>query len=334
MLQEMEKLHKVFFVRLKVPCSRRTWIWAPTVRRPHRQTPMINQNVSISPNGSQNELHASTMEDKLLPTSLCMSIYTHPNEDRSPTRRPPRRAETLPVRFVGRDHDDIIEPVPRFRRRQSRLVDEYPTKPALRRQGSSYQERLVDDRRDEPSYEHYSRRQRRGGRDVPSEPRHGHRKRRRRRGSVSDSNTDSDYSETEDPIGEPGDDDETGSELQRLHLQRLEDIPIRRPQRWVDYDSEDESESDVGHDAYDFSLPRYSKAFLNQESTLAGSEPSLKTETESESQFTITNSKVGTTEYIYRSRYVGEGSIGGIHNAQLYAVHDTKKTRAPLFRWV
>lgn len=39
---------------------------------PHRQTPMINQNVSISPDGSQNELHASTIEDKLLPTSVCL----------------------------------------------------------------------------------------------------------------------------------------------------------------------------------------------------------------------------------------------------------------------
>jgi hypothetical protein len=260
-----------------------------------------------------------------------MSIYTHPNEDRSPTRRPPRRAETLPVRFVGRDHDDIIEPVPRFRRRQSRLVDEYPIIPALRRQGSSFQERLVDDRRDEPSYEHYSRRQRRGGRDVPSEPRHGHRKRRRRRGSVSDSKTDSEDSKTEDLIGEPGEDDEP--EI-IVHLQRPAHIPIRRSQRRSDYDSEDENESDVGYDAYDFSLPRYSKSFLNQESTLAGSEPSLKTETESESHFTIANSKVGTTEYIYRSRYVGEGSIGGSHNAQLNAVHDTKKIRAPLFRWM
>lgn len=103
------------------------------------------------------------------------------------------------------------------------------------------------------------------------------------------------------------------------------------------YDSYDESEDewDVNQEAYTFSLPRRSRSPFRQDSTLAGSaEPSIQTETNSELHVSVDGPKLGTELHVYRSKYTGEGSVGGLQSAQLNVIHDQKKGPSPLFRWV
>lgn len=103
------------------------------------------------------------------------------------------------------------------------------------------------------------------------------------------------------------------------------------------YDSYDASEDEwnVNHEAYTFTLPRRSRSPFSQDSTLAGSaEPSIQTETNSELHVGVDGPKLGTKLHVYRSKYTGEGSVGGSQSAQLNVIHDQKKGPSPLFRWV
>jgi hypothetical protein len=44
--------------------------------------------------------------------------------------------------------------------------------------------------------------------------------------------------------------------------------------------------------------------------------------------------KASTEFPVYQSQYTGEGSLDGLHGASLTVVHDPKRQRQPLFRWL
>lgn len=100
-------------------------------------------------------------------------------------------------------------------------------------------------------------------------------------------------------------------------------------------ESEDEWDWDVKQEAYAFSLPRRSRSPFSPDSTLEGSaEPSIKTETNSELHVGVDGPKLGTTLHVHRSKYTGEGSVGGSQSAELKVIHDQKKGQSPLYRWM
>ena len=248
-----------------------------------------------------------------------------------PRHGPPRRAETLPVRFAGigsterivrrqrepsieRERDVIIEPISR---RQSSLRGEIHRTRAVP---------IETDRHLSPPAPRRPRRQR-------SRQRRRQRKKRDRddpyasRNDISESEVD--FRKYDSDSSESGDSSDVSNQYffgrRRHHLpQQI----IRDGYSSSGNDSEEES--DVNRDAYAFSLPRYSRSPLSQGSTLMGSDPSIN----SESHVAANGLKLGMAHYVYRSKYTGEGSIGGSQSAQLTVIHDPKRGRPPLFRWM
>jgi hypothetical protein len=236
---------------------------------------------------------------------------------------PLRRAETFPVRFadVGRDDRELREAS------FDRLATETSPEPTLQRQSSSFRETqkrqpAVDVRdfdRSEPWNQHrQSHRRKHRQRDHSSRRIHISRAEEYSRKSgtdssesdgSSDSSSDSSYRGPPPPL-------------------------LRYSRNGYNSETESEEEPDVNRDAYAFSLPRYSRIPLSQDNTLVGSDPSLKTEANSEFQVAVNGSKRGAPHCVYRSQYTGEGSVGGIHSAQLTIVHDPRKGRSSLFRWM
>lgn len=246
------------------------------------------------------------------------------------SQRRPRRVSTLPARFTGPGQPEVIVEriVPAYERWPSRddaprrgpisAEDDLPDPYYLRRRDSSFREPAVPiiDARRPKSVRHHSRdrslerRRRRGQRRSRSPP-------RSRSESSSPNRSRSLSSDSSDSFV----------------LNRYS----RRRHRSARYDSSDESERewDVNQEAYAFSLSRNSRSSLGQDSTSRGStEPSLKPQTNSDLQVGVDGPKLGTTLHVYRSKYTGEGSVGGSQTAQLNVIHDQKKDQSPLFRWM
>jgi hypothetical protein len=245
---------------------------------------------------------------------------------------PPRRAETLPVRFAGVGRDD---PEPRILRpgeRAREIITERPAtetspEPILRRQGSSFRET----RQQQPAVD---------VRDFDrDEPWNGHRQSHRRKhrqrdhssGRINNSGLDEDSRKSGTDSSES--DGSSDSSNDSLYYGRPPRI-LRYSRNGYSSESESEEERDVNRDTYAFSLPRYGRSPLSQDSTLVGSDLSIKTEADSVSQVAVDGPKLGAPHYVYRSQYTGERSVGGFHSAQLTVIHDPKKGRPPLFRWM
>ena len=252
-----------------------------------------------------------------------------PGEDIAPPRRP-RRVSTFPARFTGPGQPEVIVEriVPAYERRPSKddaprrgpmSTEEDITDPTyLRRRDSSFREPtipIIETTRSK-SIPH-------SGRDESLE----RRRRRRHRRSRSPRRYESEDS-SQSRSNERSSDRSASYEYDRF---------LRRHRPRGRYDSSDESEGewDVNREAYAFSLSRHGRDSVGQDSTLMGSsEPSLKTETNSESQVGVDGPKLGTTLHVYRSKYTGEGSVGGSQTAQLNIFHDQKKAQPALFRWM
>ncbi|KAI8279225.1 hypothetical protein K4K56_012772 [Colletotrichum sp. SAR 10_98] len=98
--------------------------------------------------------------------------------------------------------------------------------------------------------------------------------------------------------------------------------PIQETEDWVDVEettgkvyafdparpSGDHSKDDDGSDL---------ETPFSDDSTLRGEEPPLS-----------------EAFYVYQSRYTGEGVLGGLHSAALEIVHDARRRRQSLFRWL
>jgi hypothetical protein len=254
----------------------------------------------------------------------------YPSGRLPPRRGPPRRAETLPVRFAGigtterigrrerepsieRERDIIIEPISR---RQSSLSGETPRTRAVPIEADRHLSPPAPRRRRGQRSRQRSRR--RSRRSYISESEADSRK------SASDSNesSDSSHASSHDSYG------------RRRYLFLSPRARYGRARygraRNGSSESDREEEPDVNRDTYAFSLPRYRRSPLSQDSTPMGSDPSIT----SDSQVAANALKLGMAHHVYRSRYTGEGLIGGVQSAELTVIHDPKRGRPPLFRWM
>ena len=269
------------------------------------------------------------------------------NVDDVQSRRGLRRAETLPVRFAGLSQREVVvqertDPNHRRRelrgdalRRESTLREENLPEPGhLRRQGSSFREPI----RPTPVPHRNPRLERRSNRGIPPESQRRAQPTRNR--SRSESTSDNEWGQREDLREEPDEEDESESEdssyEERDYKHIRGSVHYRHHHSRKGYESSEESEdeSDVNRDAYAFSLPRHSRSSLSQDNTLTESESYLGSEASSGSQAAVGGSDLGTTHHVYRSQYTGEGSIRGLHSAKLTVIHDPKKGRPSLFRWM
>lgn len=261
--------------------------------------------------------------------------------DITPQRRP-RRASTFPARFTQPGQPEVrVEQIgPRYEiwpaagdASRRGLVSEYEDPPDWdypRRYRSSSRERIVpvievDSESTRPkSVRHNSRFTSREGR-----------RRRKHTRSISPPRVmgispprDRSKSSSEDGSSNPSYSSVPYEDYRRSS---------RRHRSRVRYDSSDESEGewDVNQRAYTFSLPRRSRSPNSQDSVLKRpTEPSIKTESNSELQVGIDGPKLGTTLRVFSSKYTGEGSVGGSQSAQMKVIHDQKKGQSPLFRWM
>jgi hypothetical protein len=261
----------------------------------------------------------------------------HPSGHLNPRRGPPRRAETLPVRFAGigpagrtvrregepsieRELDVIVEPTSR---RQTSQLEETPRTRAVPIEtdrhlspptGRRYREQRGMQRSEQ-------RKRQRSGRSRRHDRDDTHAKRSEFSKSMADS------SESTSAINESWDSSDT-SVYERIRPPRpgLRHTTVR----YYDSESDTDDDSDVNRDAYAFSLPRYSRSPLSQDATLIGSDPSIT----SESQAAANGLKQGMAHNVYHSQYTGEGVPGKVQSAQLTVIHDPKRGRSPLFRWM
>ena len=236
-------------------------------------------------------------------------------------RFPPRRAETLPVRFAEINRDDRETTSVRLGR--ERLAEDLPPQPSLSRRNSSF----VEIREPQPPPKVVtSGRYKAVRRHRPNRRRHQRQDRLSSRHGTVGSDEDQRSDET--------DSSKTGSwESDYTSASDFERVRDREPKIRFDGDFEHEEERDVNDDAYTFSLPRYSQRPFSQNTTLVGSDPSLRTDINSEIQIAAAGSRLGTQLHVYHSAYTGEGAMGERHRAELTAIQDPKKRRSPLFRW-
>lgn len=112
-------------------------------------------------------------------------------------------------------------------------------------------------------------------------------------------------------------------------------------QRARHYDSDDMLDGDelIAAKVYEFRPSRLSKSPSRDNSIGAnGSDadgPLLEAERSPPNQSEGPSaSKTARTLQIYRSEYTGDAFADGSHSARLTAIHDPKKTREPIFRWM
>jgi hypothetical protein len=107
-----------------------------------------------------------------------------------------------------------------------------------------------------------------------------------------------------------------------------------------DYGSSDSETDPFDHyTAYAFSLSRHSRSPLSDDGTVTSvSEPSEKDPKIPEAQSFDNGSLTGKVYGVLRSRYTGDGVIGGLQTAKLTFAHDVtlgiRKGPSPIFRWV
>lgn len=136
---------------------------------------------------------------------------------------------------------------------------------------------------------------------------------------------------------------ESNNESRRSHFRRLRTYH-HRPLHSPDQESSNErSDSDVSSDAdvshaYSFEFSRHDKNSSNQDSTLW----SLPVHSEKEVSLPGPKEPLGSSvrsqvHQVFRSEYIGEGSIGGIQAARVTIMRDGisgAHKPLPLFRWM
>lgn len=99
---------------------------------------------------------------------------------------------------------------------------------------------------------------------------------------------------------------------------------------------DNESNFDANSQAYSFTLSRYSKSLRGSESIGSVSDTSEKGD--SPEGDAMKDTEPGNTRCVYRSQYVGDGTVGGRHKVQLTVMPDSTSTSrrgvAPIFKWV
>lgn len=107
-----------------------------------------------------------------------------------------------------------------------------------------------------------------------------------------------------------------------------------------DYSPTDsESEQADHYTGYSFSLSRHTRSPLSEDETLGSvSEPSEKDPKTPEPQSFEKVAPAGKVYGVLRSRYTGDGIIGGLQTAKLTFIRDAtsgiRKGPSPIFRWV
>ena len=269
-------------------------------------------------------------------------------------RQPPRRAETLPVRFA-------VEPTAESLRRRSRRDSKDFHNEAIERRASSYkrylhtqipQHRAGAGRRRSLYDEDIEPRNTRDDHDrYDEEWQHDERSRtfqddgvfvdRRQRSEPSLADPD------EDPYMITDSSRSNDDVIPRRHPRRRRRSRSRYPLKPIISDGYSNygvpvivTESDEEYDVYnDFILTTDKKSPLVPDSTLESAvEHSEKGSIFSESQTPGNGSNTGKVLHIIRSQYTGDGSIGGLQAAQLTAIHDVNKNSrsscSPVFRWM
>jgi hypothetical protein len=264
--------------------------------------------------------------------------------------RGPRRSETLPVRFAA----ELQSQPPLTTLRD----DPYGSRP--RRQDSF---RPSQNQRADDEFHGRSSARPTDTRNVKDD-RHGPRRRPRRQRSRRYSDSESDTSEiTRDAQKRRSDAERRevekdpgvieygasspSSSSRESSTDYSSDAGSRRGRRnrprdkyrnVYDSDFDSDGDSDVNNDAYSFSLAHHTRSPLSLDSTLTSiSEPSEKDSAAPVSQSSPSDSQPGKVLNVFQSRYMGDGSLGGVQAAQLTVVHGAKTARkGPLsiFRWV
>jgi hypothetical protein len=102
------------------------------------------------------------------------------------------------------------------------------------------------------------------------------------------------------------------------------------------------SDSETGpfdqYEAFSFSISRHTRSPLSEDGTLASiSEPSERDPKVPDCQGFDSNAPAGKVYSVLRSRYAGDGIIGGLQIAKLTFTHDAtrgiRKGPTPIFRW-
>lgn len=266
-----------------------------------------------------------------------MSVIHGFDERHSPTmssfeRQPPRRAKTLPVRF---NLEPNVEPRVRGSRRRSR---------GHRTQGHA------DDGSDSNSYDQdFQTRTIRDDRDGPPRkaehneppwtfPGEGDFVQRRQR--VECGSDDSDDEPTPVLPGFVHRDlyPEAGVPRPRVRVARGHNLTkYELNDRYGGY-GDSGTDSDENHVAYDFNLTRRTRSPLVGDSTVGSATGSERAFMISESQVPSSGSGMAKVVHVLRSRYTGDGSIGGLQAAELTVIQDVnqnlRKDQLPVFRWM
>ena len=118
--------------------------------------------------------------------------------------------------------------------------------------------------------------------------------------------------------------------------------PNERPEpQLLRYDSDDEAAENglFATKVYDFNPSRLSRSPSRERSSAASGSEGEGLPAEPEGSGPNQNRDtprlgVISTANVYRSGYVGDAYVDGSHSARLTVIHDPKKKRKPLFRWM
>jgi hypothetical protein len=242
-------------------------------------------------------------------------------------RRPPRRADTLPVRFAP---DATIQPRLRDPRRKSAYLQSTASRVLdsdLEGGEPMLQESSDDDYR--IIHDDYQ--------PSPRDGNHAHTS----RVACGCAQCINGYEPVRPRVYRENDDSDDSLPYQYYATRtrrRHKHLKHERYHAHRHYHGSDSSSDDYA-EAYDFNLSRANKSPLILDSSIDSvTEVSENAPGMSEAQKVANGSKRAKTLHIFHSQYNGDGATGGLQAAQLTAMHEMHQTPQkgiqPLFRWM